>query len=214
MALCSTEEATPLRPAAAAPPRPCCGARAKRGRRGTAHARRITTKGIPAHHASMSHCPVPPCARVPPPVQACAVVVASGARRFLKQRFHFLPVQVGGGLGSPLNYDSARYDSIGSELRVLMIPVVYYDGSLLGAFYLVDAAAAARVLPRGVAPLVLPLVGKAVAVVLCTDVRDSTIGRYKEAGVAVYARRPGLWCCCVGWVGVVWDMALHALHAP
>jgi hypothetical protein len=70
----------------------------------------------------------------------------------------------------------------------LRVPVLYRDGALLALLYGVDLAAAASLVPRDlVEPLTLA--GRAFAMLVALEYRDSTVGPYNELAVGVYVKR-------------------------
>eukprot|EP00966_Prymnesium_polylepis_P062050 1439864-Prymnesium_polylepis.2 len=88
------------------------------------------------------------------------------------------------------------------------LPIRYHDGSLLGAFWLVDVEKAAAVLPKSLEPLVLPGLG-AVAGLFLFEYRNTSIGPYGELGLAVQAVRKG---SGAGPIGYIIDMIANVLH--
>eukprot|EP00315_Gephyrocapsa_oceanica_P010659 CAMPEP_0185289612 /NCGR_PEP_ID=MMETSP1363-20130426/4002_1 /TAXON_ID=38817 /ORGANISM="Gephyrocapsa oceanica, Strain RCC1303" /LENGTH=277 /DNA_ID=CAMNT_0027885507 /DNA_START=42 /DNA_END=875 /DNA_ORIENTATION=+ len=90
------------------------------------------------------------------------------------------------------------------------LPVRYYNGSLIGAFWLVDPAKAAELLPERLEPLVLPFLG-AVAGLIMFEYRNTTIGSYGELGLTVQAVRKGS-SQVSGVLAYLWDMVANVLH--
>jgi len=88
------------------------------------------------------------------------------------------------------------------------LPIRYHDGSLLGAFWIVEPSKAAEQLPASLEPLVLPGLG-AVAGLFMFEYRNTSIGSYGELGLAVQAVRKG---SGAGVLGYLWDMLANVLH--
>lgn len=70
------------------------------------------------------------------------------------------------------------------------LPIRYTDGSALACIYRVDLAAARDVVARETFEP-LPVGGKAMALVMALEYRETSVGPYQEFGVLVLVRRPG-----------------------
>jgi acetoacetate decarboxylase len=73
--------------------------------------------------------------------------------------------------------------------REVRLPVVVRDAASGAATYLVDAAAARRLLPDPELDVVELLPGRALLVIACIDYRDNDLGDYNEVSLALFVRR-------------------------
>ena len=72
------------------------------------------------------------------------------------------------------------------------LPIIYLDGSLVGAFYLVDPSIVQSFLPKSMEPLTLPWpINKAIAGLFMFDYRNTSIGSYSEMGLTFQAKQKG-----------------------
>jgi len=106
-------------------------------------------------------------------------------------------------------YPPTATETVKTSKGAVELPIRYYDGSLVGAFWLVEPAKAAALLPDSLEPLVLPGLG-AVAGLFAFEYRNTTIGSYGELGLAVQAVRKGSGASVMGYL---WDLAANVLHA-
>ena len=88
------------------------------------------------------------------------------------------------------------------------LPIRYHDGSLIGAFWLVDEEKAAALLPASLEPLVLPGLGAVVGLFMF-EYRDTSIGSYGELGLTIQAVRKN---SGAGVLGYLWDMVANVMH--
>jgi hypothetical protein len=94
--------------------------------------------------------------------------------------------------------------------RQVTLPVVVRDASSAAATYLVDAAAARRLLPGPELDLVELLPGRALFSVAAIDYRDNDLGDYHEVSLAFFVRRRGE-RSGVPWLGAAVDLARNRL---
>ena len=78
-----------------------------------------------------------------------------------------------------------------SSAGAVNLPILYYNGSLVGAFYLVDPIVAQSLLPKSMEPLTLPIIGKAIAGIFMFEYRNTSIGEYSEMGLTIQAKKKG-----------------------
>lgn len=72
------------------------------------------------------------------------------------------------------------------------LPIIYLDGSLVGAFYLVDPDIAQSLLPETMEPLTIPWpINKAISGIFMFEFRNTSIGEYGEMGLTIQARKAG-----------------------
>lgn len=84
---------------------------------------------------------------------------------------------------------SAAYEAKTSA-GLMSLPVLYRDGAFFGAFFGVDPRRAdAALAPAGLETW--PVLGRAVVLLIGFEYRDTSIGPYREVGLALLARRPG-----------------------
>ena len=96
---------------------------------------------------------------------------------------------------------------VGDTVR---LPIIYLDGSLVGAFYLVDPKVAQSLLPKSMEPLTLPWpISKAIAGVFMFEYRNTSLGSYDEAGLTIQAKKLG---SSVGLVHFMCDMIANMYH--
>lgn len=88
----------------------------------------------------------------------------------------------------------------------IKLPILYFQGSLVGVFYFVEPEAAQELLPHDLEPLVLPFVNKAISAIFMFDYKNTTIGPYGEMGLTIQARRKGSGASLIGYL---WDMFAH-----
>ena len=104
---------------------------------------------------------------------------------------------------------ASRRDTARTSAGHVDLPIRYHDGSLIGAFWLVDPAKAAALMPASLEPLVLPGGLGAVAGLFAFEYRNTSIGAYGELGLAVQAVRKGSGASVWGYA---WDMLANVLH--
>ena len=75
------------------------------------------------------------------------------------------------------------------EGRTVTMPVVVRDATSAAATYLVDAAAARRLLPGPELDVVELLPGRALFSIACIQYRDNDLGDYNEVSLAFFVRR-------------------------
>jgi hypothetical protein len=73
--------------------------------------------------------------------------------------------------------------------RTVVMPVVVRDATSAAATFLVDAAAARRLLPGGELDVVELLPGRALFSIACIQYRDNDLGNYNEVSLAFFVRR-------------------------
>jgi hypothetical protein len=100
----------------------------------------------------------------------------------------------------------AQTDSFQTTEGQGKLPIIYFDGSLVGVFYLVDPAAAQEMLPNDLEPMVLPFVNKAISGIFMFSYRNTTIGPYGEMGLTIQTRRKGSGATLIGYLC---DMVAH-----
>jgi hypothetical protein len=88
----------------------------------------------------------------------------------------------------PAGTSDRRFVFQGREVR---LPVVVRDAASMAATYLVDAAAARRLLPGPQLDVVELLPGRALMSVACIDYRDNDLGDYNEVSIALFVRERG-----------------------
>jgi len=72
----------------------------------------------------------------------------------------------------------------------MALPVLYRDGSFVGAFFAADLPRAAALLaPSTLEPW--PILGRVMVLLIAFEYRDTSVGPNHEVGLAVLARRPG-----------------------
>ena len=95
-----------------------------------------------------------------------------------------------------------RNETFATSAGPVELPVRYHDGSLMGAFWLVEETRAAELLPDNLEPLLLP--GRnAAAGLFMMDYRNSTLGPYGEVGIGIQAVRKGTGATLIGYL---WDI--------
>jgi hypothetical protein len=75
------------------------------------------------------------------------------------------------------------------EGRTIVMPVVVRDATSAAATFLVDAAAARRLLPGPELDVVELLPGRALFSIACIQYRDNDLGNYNEVSLAFFVRR-------------------------
>ena len=75
------------------------------------------------------------------------------------------------------------------EGRTVVMPVVVRDATSAAATFLVDAAAARRLLPGPELDVVELLPGRALFSIACIQYRDNDLGNYNEVSLAFFVRR-------------------------
>ena len=97
---------------------------------------------------------------------------------------------------------------VGDTVR---LPILYLDGSLVGAIYLVDPNIAQSLLPKSMEPLTLPWpINKAIAGVFMVEHRNTTFGSsYDEAGLTIQAKKFG---SSVSLVNFMCDLIANMYH--
>ena len=101
-----------------------------------------------------------------------------------------------------------RNETFATSAGPVELPVRYHDGSLMGAFWLVEETRAAELLPDNLEPLLLP--GRnAAAGLFMMDYRNSTLGPYGEVGIGIQAIRKGTGATLIGYL---WDMVANMFH--
>ena len=101
-----------------------------------------------------------------------------------------------------------RNETFTTSAGPVELPVRYSDGSLMGAFWLVEETKAAALLPDNLEPLLLP--GRnAAAGLFMMDYRNSTLGPYGEVGIGIQAVRKGTGATLIGYL---WDMVANVFH--
>ena len=101
-----------------------------------------------------------------------------------------------------------RNETFATSAGPVELPVRYHDGSLMGAFWLVEETKAAALLPDNLEPLLLP--GRnAAAGLFMMDYRNSTLGPYGEVGIGIQAVRKGTGATLIGYL---WDMVANVFH--
>lgn len=83
------------------------------------------------------------------------------------------------------------------------LPIMYYDTSMLNAYFLVDKARVEKILQgTGLVPA-LTIGGKALVALACFEYRDTSVGVYNEVGVALAVTRQGDTVTLGGWQDVL-----------
>ena len=101
-----------------------------------------------------------------------------------------------------------RNETFTTSAGPVELPVRYSDGSLMGAFWLVEETRAAELLPDNLEPLLLP--GRnAAAGLFMMDYRNSTLGPYGEVGIGIQAVRKGTGATLIGYL---WDLVANIFH--
>ena len=102
------------------------------------------------------------------------------------------------------------------------LPILYYDTSMLNAFFLVDREKVEAVLKgTGLTPA-LTVGGKALVALACFEYRDTSVGVYNEVGVAAAVLRQGETLPLGGWQDLIATLrqpeerrvAFHILDLP
>jgi len=93
----------------------------------------------------------------------------------------------------------------------IKLPILYFEGSVVGVFYLVEPEAAQELLPKELEPLLLPFFNKAISGIFMFDYKNTTIGPYGEMGLAIQARRKGSGATLIGYL---YDMFAHVYKIP
>ena len=89
---------------------------------------------------------------------------------------------------------------------LIKLPILYFQGSLVGVFYAVEPDVAQELLPEDLEPLELPFVNKALSGIFMIDYKNTTIGPYSEMGLAIQARRKGSKATIIG---LLYDLFAH-----
>jgi len=108
-----------------------------------------------------------------------AVALASGIGALLVRRQSFFA------------RPPATIEQVQTSKGAVDLPIRYYNGSLIGAFWLVEPSKAAALLPASLEPLVVPGLGTPAGLFLF-EYRNTTIGSYGELGLTVQAVRAGV----------------------
>jgi hypothetical protein len=107
------------------------------------------------------------------------------------------------------NYAKENQTDFKTSLGNVGLPIHYYEGNVLGAFYLVDPEVAQSMLPEGMEPLTLPFINKAIGGLFMLLYTKTTIGRYHEIGLTIQAKKTG---SDAGVFGYLWDLFAHTYH--
>jgi hypothetical protein len=104
------------------------------------------------------------------------------------------------------------------EGREVTMPVVVRDASSVAATWLVDAAAARRLLPGAELDVLEPLPGRALLSLACIDYVDNDLGDYDEVSIALFVRERGA-AAGIPYLGAIADFlrsraATYILHLP
>lgn len=105
----------------------------------------------------------------------------------------------------------SQTDTFQTKEGPVKLPILYFKGSLVGAFYLVDPVIAQEMLPADLEPLVVPFVNKAISGIFMFDYQNTTIGPYGEMGLTIQARRRGTGA---GLIGYLYDLVAHVYKIP
>jgi len=108
-----------------------------------------------------------------------AVALASGIGALLVRRQSFFA------------RPPATIEQVQTSKGAVDLPIRYHNGSLIGAFWLVEPSKAAALLPASLEPLVVPGLGTPAGLFLF-EYRNTTIGSYGELGLTVQAVRAGV----------------------
>jgi hypothetical protein len=92
------------------------------------------------------------------------------------------------------------------------LPIIYLDGSLAGAFYLVDPIVASKMLPKSMEPLLLPWpISKAIAGIFMFEYRNTSIGSYGETRLTIQAKEKNSHASLLHYAC---DMLSNVYHLP
>ena len=112
--------------------------------------------------------------------------------------------------------------SVTTSEGVVELPIMYYDTSMLNAFFLVDSDKVSQVLQgTGLAPA-LTVGGKSVVGLACFEYRDTSVGIYNEVGVAIAVAPQGEKLNLGGWQDLITTLrqpeerrvAFHIIDLP